>query len=204
MTNELEQIRKDHPFGFKGIFYSYDYNEIRESKPFWLSILCSVILLIMTYFFEKQYYDVVLLLATQIIAIFPNLLGFNLGGYALIVGFGNSDLLQSMTRKSPKKSTSIFQQLSGIFAFAILIQIGAFISAFFVNFVIQLKFDPCERLLANSVNIVVTSVLSFLGLWGLFIIPNLVSNVFTFGQMHHFSLTMKRMEAEKRKAAQRH
>lgn len=193
---EIEQIKKDHPFSYEGIFYSYDWKEIKASYPFLLSILLSFVLLIATYFSEKNSYEVVCMWTSQILSIFPNLLGFNLGGYALIIGFGNAELVQSMTKKSEKKKTTVFQKLSGIFAFAILLQLSAFVVSFLVNFFVQLKFSSSNDLLINIVNIPITLIISFLGFWGLFIVPNLVSNVFTFGQMHHAQLTTKRKKEE--------
>lgn len=200
MTNlEIEQIKKNHPFSYGGILHSYNWKEIKTSYPFWVSILLSFIILIATYFSEKNSYEVVCMWTSQILAIFPNLLGFNLGGYALIIGFGNSELVQSMTKKSENKSTTVFQKLSGIFAFAILLQLSAFVVSFLASIFVQLKFSSNNDLIINFINIPTTLTISFLGFWGLFILPNLVSNIFTFGQMHHAQLTTKRIENEKRR-----
>lgn len=196
---EIEQINKDHPTSYKGIFYSYDWKEIKTSRPFQLSIFLSVALFIISLLSKKNTFEVLGLWSSQILSIFPNLLGFNLGGYALIIGFGNTELVESMTKKKEGKKTTVFQKLSGIFAFAILLQLSAFLLSFSVNFIIQLNFTSPDSRIVNSINTPIIILLSFLGLWGLFILPNLVANVFSFGQGHHLQLTIKRKRKEEEK-----
>lgn len=197
--NEREQIAKDHPFSYKGIFRAYDFNEIWTSKPFRASLVLSASVIVVTGFSQKSYYEILAFWTAQVMAVFPNLLGFNLGGYALIVGFGNSNLLKAMTKKNPKKNSTIYQKLSGVFAFSILLQLTAFIVAFVVNFLKEFGFSSANGALVNLVNGFLLSIIAFLGLWGLLIVPNLVSNVFNFGQMNHSLLTIERVEAEQKK-----
>jgi len=192
----IESIKKDHPFSYKGVFYSYDWKEVRTSYPFWISLAISIVLLFVSPFSKQDSFVITSFWVSQILTIFPSLLGFNLGGYALIIGFGNAELVQSLTKKGKNRKNSIFQKLSGIFAYAILLQLFAFCLAFFGNFSIQLKFTLQQDLIRNILNYLFTFLLSFIGLWGIFILPSLVINVFNFGQMHHFKLTQKRLEEE--------
>lgn len=196
---EKEQIKNEYPTSYKGIFYSYDWNEIKKSRPFQISGFSSVTLLIISLFSEKTSLDVVTFWTSQIMSIFPNLLGFNLGGYALIIGFGNTELIESMTKKGIGKKTSVFQKLSGIFAFAILLQLFTFATAFIINFFVQLQFTTTNHIIAILVNSLVTIVLSFSGIWGILILFNLVANVFSFGQGHHLRLTLQRTQKEQKK-----
>ncbi|GAB3990434.1 hypothetical protein GCM10028807_17590 [Spirosoma daeguense] len=197
--NEHERIKEDHPFSYRGILRAYDAKEIRESWPFLWSLGLSVATVAITGYSTKSYYEILGFWVSQVMSVFPNLLGFNLGGYALIVGFGNGSLLKAMTRKQPNKKASIFQKLSGVFAFSILLQLTAFIMAFLINFLKEFKFEVNCQDLANIVNASTIGILSFLGFWGLLIIPNLVTNIFTFGQMHHSLLTIERIEDEQKK-----
>ncbi|WP_020603150.1 hypothetical protein [Spirosoma spitsbergense] len=196
--NDNDQIKKDHPFSYKGIMHAYDAKEIGESIPFWVSIALAVTTLVITWLSSKSFYEILIFWTEQIMAVFPNLLGFNLGGYALIVGFGNGSLLKAMTRKNAGKKSTIFQKLSGVFAFSILLQLAAFIAAFLITFLNKFEFKSNSQITVDSVNALLVFILSFLGFWGLLIIPNLVSNVFTFGQMHHSLLTIERIKSERR------
>lgn len=192
----IKQIKEQHQPSYKGILYSYGYKDIKESYPFYLSILLSAISFIVVLIGHKNLYDVVVFWTNQVIAIFPNLLGFNLGGFALIVGFGNTELIQAMTSKGIGRKVSVFQKAIGVFGFTLLLQSITFIFAFILNFSIQLKFETNIYWLVDCVNILTLLILSFLGLWSLFIMPILVLNLFTFGQMHHYYLTIKRIKEE--------
>ena len=199
----IKDIISEHPTSYKGIFTAYTWKDIRESYPFIASISLSILFLLSSYFSTKNFFEILSIWTNQVLTIFPNLLGFNLGGYALIIGFGNTDLIQALTKKRKDKKTSIFQKLSGVFAFTLMLQSVAFALAFIVNFSIQLGFSTSIESLSTTINICVILILSFLGLWGLLILPVLVANVFSFGQMHHFHLTKKRvLEAEKQESSE--
>ena len=165
---EIEQIKGQHLTSYKGIFYSYDCEEIKKSRPFQISIVLAIILIIASVGSKKSTYDLVIFWSSQVLSIFPNLLGFNLGGYALIIGFGNTELVESMTKKDPMKKTSVFQKLSGVFAFAILLQLTAFFLAFIVNYFVQLQFTSKSENIVIFVNLITIFLLSFLGFWGIF------------------------------------
>lgn len=192
--NEIsDQLKKDHPMSYKGILYSYSWDDIKESKPFIISLSFSILLFILSFFSKKELLDIINFWTNQILTIFPNLLGFNLGGYALIIGFGNTELVQSLTQKKPEKKTSVFQKLSGIFGFTLLLQSITFSISFIFNFIIELGFETSNKMIYVGTNSIAILILSFLGLWGLLILPSLIVNVFTFGQMHHLYLTKKRL-----------
>lgn len=195
----IKDIKNEHPTSYKGIFMAYNWKDIRESYPFIASISLSILFLLSSMFSTKNFFEILSIWTNQILTIFPNLLGFNLGGYAIIIGFGNTDLLQALTKKRKEKKTSIFQKLSGVFAFTLMLQCVAFALAFIVNFSIQLDFGTKIESLSTTINIFAILVLSFLGLWGLLILPVLVANVFTFGQMHHLLLTKNEFWKLKRK-----
>jgi len=189
---EIEQIKSEHPLSYKGILHSYDWNEIKTSRPFQISTFASISFLIISLLSQKTSLEIVIFWSSQIIAIFPNLLGFNLGGYALVIGFGNTELIESMTKIGIGKKTSPFQKVSGIFASAILLQLLTFATAFIVNFFVQLQFSSTNPKIVNSVNSSISLVLSFLGIWGILILFSLVANVFSWGQGHHLKLTLQR------------
>lgn len=189
---EINKITENHPTSYKGIFHSYNWKDIKESKPFVISIFLSILFYSLSYFSKCTLWEILDIWASLVVSIFPNLLGFNLGGYALIIGFGNTDLVESMTKINENKNKSIFQMLSGIFAFAIILQLSAFCFAFAVFFFNKLNLYTTCTYLANSVNTVTIFSLSFLAIWSILILFNLVANVFSFGQAHHFQLTIKR------------
>ncbi|MGY0312482.1 hypothetical protein BZA03_104163 [Alteromonas sp. I10] len=61
--------------------------------------------------------------------ILPNILGFSLGGYALIMAFGDKEFLRVLSYKNSKGETSAFMDLNAAFVHFIVLQIFAIILA---------------------------------------------------------------------------
>lgn len=188
----LEDIKRDHPTSYRGIIRAYSWRDIKESRPYIFSLVLSLLFLLLVCFSSKNLYQMIEFWKNQILSILPNLLGFNLGGYALIIGFGNTDLVSSLTKKK-KGKPSVFQKLSGIFAFTLVLQSFAFLLAYIIDVFMELEFYALSYTIYIIVNSIVLSLISFLGFWSILILPNLVINVFTLGQMHHLHLTKKRL-----------
>ena len=194
VKNEAKKIREDHPTSFRGIYKSYSIKDVYESKPFWGSIISTLVLGWLFFFSDKNFYELLVVINEKVINLYPNLLGFNLGGYALIIGFGNNDLIKSLTKKGKNKKNSIFQRLNGIFAFTLILQAFVLIFAFITELVLSLNLDAYSDSIYYFTNGFSLFVLTFFGLWGILILPILIANVFTFGQLHHFSLTKERIK----------
>ncbi|MBL3580872.1 hypothetical protein [Oleidesulfovibrio alaskensis] len=60
--------------------------------------------------------------AQETISIFPGVLGFSLGGYAMLVGFGDANFLEAMRGKNEDGSPSPYMKLNGTFVHFIIIQ----------------------------------------------------------------------------------
>lgn len=192
--NEANNIRKEHPTSFKGIYKSYSLKDVFESKPFWGSLILTFVFGGLFFFSDKSFYELLLVLNENVLNLYPNLLGFNLGGYALIIGFGNNDLIKGLTKKGKDKKNSIFQRLNGIFAFTLILQAFVLIFAFVSDFVISLDLGTSSTPIYYFTNGIALFVITFFGLWGILILPIVIANVFTFGQLHHFTLTKERIK----------
>ena len=84
--------RKSDFFGYHNILKIYTYKRIRKALcwPFIFSIVIFPFLL----FSEKESLFWVIKISDIILLLFPPLLGFSLGGYALIVGFTTPEFLK--------------------------------------------------------------------------------------------------------------
>lgn len=60
--------------------------------------------------------------AQETISIFPGVLGFSLGGYAMLVGFGDANFLEAMRGQNDDGSPSPYMKLNGTFVHFIIIQ----------------------------------------------------------------------------------
>jgi hypothetical protein len=191
-----DELIKQHQFSYKGIFYAYDWKEIKKSKSFRYSIILTLVCQAFRFFGILDSFENFQFWVDKSVSIFPSMLGFNLGGYALIIGFGNSELMKSLTTVAPNKKVSSFQMLSAVFAFSILLQLLSFIFAFLSDYFIKLGFSTNSLFLSELINTFFSSILILISLWSLLFIPILVFNIFSFGQAYHFSLTRQRIEDE--------
>lgn len=186
------ELRERHEFGLRGIRNGYRPSEFCKTHPFLGAVGVSSIYLVAICFSNVEYYELLNKILSLLNALFPSLLGFNLGGFALIVGFGNTSLLETMTNPTKGTNQSVFQKLNAIFAFSILLQIGVLTISFLCSTIDLLKFSTSNYLLADVINFSVIAVVLFLAIWAIAMIPAIVSNIFTFGQMHHFYLARKK------------
>lgn len=197
-SEERKQILAAHPTSYRGVVSAYNLTDILKSYPFYLSLFICFILLFATYFSKVGIYNILIIWVEQIISIFPNILGFNLGGYALIVGFGNTELVKNMTKPTKEENKySIFQKMSSVFSFTLLLQSFTFAISFVVNFIIKMEFTTNNIYWYHVINGTVVALLSFFSLWSIFVLSTVILNVFTFGQMHHLYLTTERMKNNK-------
>jgi len=192
--SEPLSLKKSHPTGLRGILKNFTWRKMFLKPPFLFSILLAVSWCYLTFNIRDNNYVDLLKLVDFNIAIFPSLLGFNLGGYALLIGFGNIALIKSMTESQEGKA-SIFQKLSAIFAFSILLQATVLILAIVIRYFtdIGLSFEV-QDITAATFNIALYFLLAFFSLWAIFLLPYVITNLFTFGQLHHFYLTIEKMK----------
>lgn len=142
-----------------------------------------------------------------LLSFFPNLLGFSLGGYSLIVGFGNLDLIK---KGSKVDSYSVYQILNAIFSLSIVLQVITTIISFTISWALKtqllnifsLPFDWPTHL----INAIVLWFISVSALYSLVLTPYVVSNLFTLSQVNHLYLTVEHLkelkvkEEEKKRA----
>ncbi|OHD09594.1 MAG: hypothetical protein A2Y41_04725 [Spirochaetes bacterium GWB1_36_13] len=189
-----QQISDNRKTGFKGIVFNYPTKKLKKSKILYLSLFLSLIFAILSFFYCTNLYDIFIDFNNLIISIFPNLLGFTLGGYALIIGFGNKELLKKFTIKSSKSPNSLFQKINSVFAYAIIIQVITLGSSIIIFLINKIKIKSDFHQYVNSFGLF---LVSFFTTYSLLLLYKMVINVFDFGQLHHFDLITRRLH-EKR------
>lgn len=95
-----------------------------KSIYFFISIILSLFIVLLNYtFFDDQWNWCEL-----VTSIIPYILGFSLGGYAFLVGFGNERFLNILCLKNNNEDYSVYMKVSASFFHVIFIQ---FLSLFF-------------------------------------------------------------------------
>lgn len=198
-------IKSSHPMGWKGVLNGYPIKDIPKTKAFVIASILSIFIYIISLFSSKTYGCQLIDLAEINVSVFPNLLGFNLGGYAIIVGFSSLELIKSMMKPQKTKKHSLFQETSSIFAFSIVLQAIVLVSSFLIKVIdlIDLKnylnlFDFFFKSF-NVLSIFIYPILLFITIYALVLLPFIIINVFTFGQMNHAYLNIQQLNELKNK-----
>lgn len=200
MTNNTHRHLVDlHATGLEGIFTKYIKQKIFHSIGFITSIIISLVCFVfLSFYSESDYYVLLSKIISLNISIFPNLLGFCIGGYALIIGFGHKEMLEKMSAplSDEKSNMSYFQITSSIFAVSIIVQIVAFLASYFTSHIIDIGFYSSNNILCKYINISVITLILFLTVYSIFLLYYMVVNIFTFGQMMHFCIRKSLLDEE--------
>jgi hypothetical protein len=195
MTSEEEIILKDrHKGDFKTLFRIYQSdNKFYQSWYFAVSLGLAILSVIAALLSKSDIYSIFCDHFYGIVfSVIPCLLGFNLGAFILIVGFGSSDILRIITTPLKKqKDYSLYQKLMSVLGISVFIQIFTLA----LNTLFQLISFYSPPLICINVSIVFNSIALFLLVFSftfsisqLFIV---VKHVFLFGQTIHFFIQHK-------------
>jgi hypothetical protein len=129
--------------------------------------------------------------------VFPDMLGFSLGGYAIVVGFSNAELIKRSTRMD---QYSIYQVISAIFSLIILCQLFTLLIGFITSWAINSKvgeaYDFFLPVLAALTNGILLLILSFGATYSLAMSSYIVLNLFTLSQQNNEFYTLEKFEEE--------
>ncbi len=162
------------------------------SFQFWSAILFSIIIIIVCLLNHADAFYILQKIIDKVFTILPNILGFNLGGYVLVIGLGYERLLKELT-DNDDEGYSFFQHNSSIFAWSIFIQALALITAYIFSIISDLSItSEC----ASLINYIALGIILLLSSYAIFLIIRIVLNVFLFGQTIHFLVTLHKKEDE--------
>lgn len=202
---EITDFIEIHTPGFKGIFKIYSIQLIRESYALRFALFFTLFvfffILNIETFYSKEF---VFKITDMVLNSFPDLLGFNLGCYALIIGLGNSNFLSALLKPSEEEKFSVYQKTIAIFAFSIVLQTVVLLSSFCINFFKDSKLFDDFSINADFdllVNYTLIILLILFSSWAIALIINLAINIFSFGQTNHFFLRLEEIRLKSKEEA---
>ncbi|MEP0368292.1 MAG: hypothetical protein ABJN36_15565 [Cyclobacteriaceae bacterium] len=145
-------------------------------------------------------YEKILVVINSSLNIIPDLLGFTLAGLTIIVAFGNTEYLKSLSRIKQNLDglkPSLFQKMVAVFTWSILIQGVCLSFSFLISLIIDLNLSIQSVSLTSVVNTGVLFISTLLITYSVFLLPKTVLNVFRFGQGHHFKLFFENQKEDK-------
>lgn len=142
---------------------------------------------------------------TLMVDFLPGILGFTIAGYSLMVGFIQAGMLDRITEPSKENKFSLYQLMSSAFAINILIQAFALIVAYSVHLIIfidenkniKLNFPNWYMLSINYIGLLVLSYWFFISL---FMTIQIVINIFSFSQLHHYFVNKAKLDSSEKGA----
>ncbi|TGK82994.1 hypothetical protein EHQ19_08285 [Leptospira montravelensis] len=181
--------------GFKGIRNSIKITDILKNIGFRISLLISILTSLALLIFPPKE-DFLSTLIDMVINSYPSLLGFMVGGYALIVGFGNKDLIKRLS-ENQKGSINLFSSISSKYAYSILvIAFTLFLSwnIKLLNYLLQGVDEFSIYCLSKSIFYFEVFLILFLSNYSLFQVFYIVTNTFTFGELNSSLITLPKPE----------
>lgn len=184
-----------HKGGIEGLHNTYSRKKFRKSLKFPAAI--SFCIYIFIFLNTENYYVIIESIMDLVFTITPSLLGFMLGGYAILIGFGNREFLQSISQISDNKPISFYQKFSSTFAFSILsMAVVLIIACIFFLFSLIIPLDYFSDYL-DYFNIFAIIILVFLLVYSICQIFIAILNVFTLSQAYHAFLIKKNFNETK-------
>jgi hypothetical protein len=179
--------KKTKNFGIKAILKLYDLKLLWKGAKYPLIITGFIVGIFA--FFGQVDKEIIKSEVDLILSIIPSLLGFVLSGYALLIGFGNIEIIAKKRQTEVNKGKpTLYQKVSTVFAVALIMQIVLLVFTFILKLLLQVDL-PClidNCIACDIVNYIVFTLLIFGLLYVTVMIKDLVVNIFNFSQIQHF------------------
>lgn len=144
------------------------------------SIFCCLFL-----FKKKNPLGLIEYIGSTILSVGPNMLGFTLSGYALMMGLSNSEFIQGLINfREEGKEYSLFQSLNTVFAVVLGMMFLTTLVGAFTCIIIKAEISLPKDLddLTDMYNWICLFILMFLMYYTINAIKDIVINIFNFGQ----------------------
>lgn len=197
MDETNEKIKQAHPMSRKGIFNQYTITKILFSRGTLISLIATLVIIVGICFRNNmiinEYYNTLLNITDIILSLLPSILGFCIGGYALIIGACSTDVIKKMSDPQ-KHDLSLFQILSSVFAATLIIQCFTLVIAYIVRLCLLLEIGTNSVIIGVVVDVGMILILLFLSCISLSLLYYTIVNIFNMGQTMHFCI---RLDVEK-------
>lgn len=161
------------------------YSKENLCKSIWLPAILTVVSFFVCFFSGKDSLVFLEYVSSTILSVGPNMLGFTLSGYALMMGFSNSDFIKGLINfKEDGKEYSLFQSLNSVFAVVLGMMFLTTLVGAFASVVLKANLPMPAMLLSitSLYNWSCLFVLLFLMFYTINAIKDIVINIFNFGQ----------------------
>lgn len=161
------------------------YSKENLKKSIWLPLILTVVSFAVCFFSKKNPLGLIEYVGSTILSVGPNMLGFTLSGYALMMGLNNSEFIQGLINfREEGKEYSLFQSLNTVFAVVLGMMFLTTLVGAFTCIIIKAEISLPKDLddLTDMYNWICLFILMFLMYYTINAIKDIVINIFNFGQ----------------------
>lgn len=193
-----QELKNSHKFSIKGIFPKYIIRKFLYSYSMLISIgITAILSFLIIYFKLENTFTLLDEIINITLDLLPNILGFCIGGYALIIGIGNIEALKKMSLPMEKRDNlSFFQILSSVFAGSLVLQCITLLLSFIIKIILKLEITVFSKSIAIVVNCLTIISILFLSTLSLVLLYYTVINLFNYGQSMHFLIRLEKKEQD--------
>lgn len=172
---------KNKDVGFRGIFNKYTVkNNFASCKSIALAVV-SVGVCVWLYFAKDL--DFIYHFLGKMVDVFvgsvPDLLGFCIGGYAIIVAINGLDKMQAIVKPLPDKGKSYYHIISADFALTLVVMCVLLLVSYAMSFLIDLELSAVSDSLGKVANLFIIASLMWMGVITVIMLMTTVANVFS-------------------------
>lgn len=198
-----KEIKRNHSNSWRNIWRIYNANQkFYRGVMFKTTIVLNIALFTLALVLDVDIFLTIHKTTDLYLSVLPNLLGFNLGAYALLIGLASSSILLKLT-KDIDKGFTFFQKASGVFAISIVTQAFTLLTTFIIKQVIifqetdETSYNQSLECLIMGANFCVFIFLNFLGIYSLLLILMIVKNIFGLSQTANLLSGIENINKEK-------
>ena len=203
--DEIENIKVRHTGSLAVLWKIYQSGKVfYDNFYFIISFYLSLEIICISVIFSSNLYDNIQFFATSALSIIPSLLGFSLGAYILVVGFGATDILATIAKPLKKQGNfSLYQKLNAVMGMTVLVEIATLLFSFILCYlskilpVITVEKGSFIYVCCSSINASVLFLLIFLSIYSILMLANIIKHVFLFAQTIHLIVTVDNLKKEK-------
>lgn len=167
--------------GFRGVFneYTLKHNFV-TCKSIALAVV-SVGVCIWLYFAKDLnfIYNLLGKMVDVFVGSVPDLLGFCIGGYAIIVAINGLDKMQAIVKPLPDRGKSYYHILSADFALTLVVMCVLLLVSYAMSLLIDLELSAVSDSLGKVANLFFIALLVWLGAMMVFMLIETVFNLFS-------------------------
>jgi len=190
IKNDLSLLKTyNNKAGINSFFVLY-FVGCREQfkKSLRFSAILTLILILLYFFSPVNGYTILLSLSNICLAVSPAILGFTLAGYSIIINVADKEILALLKRTKLKNDISMYQRLYTTFVAMLLSMFCTLLIGSVTKLLISLNLGctcTCEFfiIIIDIVNGIWFALETFLLLYSIFSVKDLISNLYSLGQV---------------------